>query len=199
MCFRVWGFCHKWSLNSSANLARFSRHTVIRDWKTWILYGCMRRSVRSMRHAVEGDTSFSEANCRTDFRAGDEATLAWMVPTVSGMRTRGLLPPLFLPAIFPVAWNCSINVFTVFLAGASLHLYWFLNRRWTVTIEFVCRNIPQFEFSALSLVVESFWVTSQGQVLLSMEKNTDVWQLRRYHLHRAVYFLYHVSFNQNWQ
>jgi hypothetical protein len=140
MCFRVWGSCHKWSPNSSANLARFSRHTVVRDWKTWILYGCMRRSVQSIRHAVEGDTLFSEANCRTDFHAGDEATLTWMVPTVSGMRTRGLLPPLFLPAIFPVAWNCSINVFTVFLAGASLHLYWFLNRRWTVTIEFVCRN-----------------------------------------------------------
>jgi len=93
-----------------------------------------------MRHAVEGDTSFSEANCRTDFRAGDEATLAWIVPTVWGARTRGLFPPLFLPAIFPVARNCSTDVFIVFLAGASLHLYWFLNRRWTVTIEFVCRN-----------------------------------------------------------
>jgi len=63
-----------------------------------------------------------------------------MVPTVSGVRTCGLVPPLFLPAIFPVAWNCSTNVFTIFLAGASLHLYWFLSRRWTVTIEFVCRN-----------------------------------------------------------
>jgi len=140
MCSRVRGFCCKWSPNSSANLVLFSRHTVVRDWKTWILYGCMRRSIRSIRHAVEGDTSFSEANCRTDFCAGDEATLAWMVPTVSGVRTRGLLPPLFLPVIFPVARNCSTNVFTVFLAGASLHLYWFLNRRWTGTIEFVCRN-----------------------------------------------------------
>jgi hypothetical protein len=93
-----------------------------------------------MSHAVEGDTSFSEANCHKDFRAGDEATLARMVPTVSGVRRRGLLLPLFLPATFPVARNCSTNVFTVFLAGASLHLYWFLNRRWTLTIEFVCRN-----------------------------------------------------------
>jgi hypothetical protein len=92
-----------------------------------------------MRHAVEGDTSFSAANRRTDFRVGDEATLARMVPTVSGVRTRGLLPPLFLPVTFPVARNCS-TVFTVFLAGASLHLYWFLNRRWTVKIEVVCRN-----------------------------------------------------------
>ena len=122
------------------DLFRFSLHTVVRNWKTWILYGCMRRSVRSMRHAVEGDTSFSAANCRTDFRVGHEATLARMVPTLSGVRTRGLLPPPFLPVTFPVERNCSTNVFTIFLAGASLHLYWFLNRRWTVTIEFVCKN-----------------------------------------------------------
>jgi len=140
MCCRVWAFCRKWSQNSSANLVRFSRHTIVRDWKTWILYGCMRRSIRSMHHAVEGNTSFSEANCRTDFQAGDEATRAWMVPAVSGVQTRGLLLPLFLPAIFPVVQNCSTNVFTVFLAGASLHLYWFLNQRWTATIEFVCKN-----------------------------------------------------------
>ena len=102
----------------------------------------MRRSVRSMLYAVEGGTSFSAANCRTDFHAGDEATLARMVPTVSGVRTRGLLPPLSLPVTFPVALNCSINVFTVILAGASLHLhlYWVFNRRWTVKIEFVCRK-----------------------------------------------------------
>jgi hypothetical protein len=93
-----------------------------------------------MRHAVEGDTSFSATNCRTDFRVRDEATLARMVPTVLGVRTHGLLPPLFLPVTFPVARNCYSNLFTVFLAGASLHSYWFLNRRWTVTIEFVCRN-----------------------------------------------------------
>jgi hypothetical protein len=31
-------------------------------------------------------------------------------------------------------------------------------------------NIPQFKFSALSLVAEPFWMTSQGQVLLSTEK-----------------------------
>jgi hypothetical protein len=96
----------------------------------------MRRSVRSMRHAVEGDTSFSVANCRTDFRVGDEAPLARMVPTMSGVRSRGLL----LPVTFPVARNCSTYVFTVFLAGAYLHLYWILNRRWTVTIKFVSRN-----------------------------------------------------------
>jgi len=100
----------------------------------------MRRSVRSTRHAVEGDTSLSAANCRTDFRVRDEATLARMIPRVSGVRTRGLLPPLSLPVTFPVARNCSTYVFTVFIAGAPLHLYWLLNRRWTVTIEFVCRN-----------------------------------------------------------
>jgi hypothetical protein len=69
-----------------------------------------------MRHAVEGDISFSAANCSKDFRVGDEATLARMVPTLSGMRTRGLLPPLLLPVTFPVARHCSSNVFTVFLA-----------------------------------------------------------------------------------
>jgi hypothetical protein len=31
-------------------------------------------------------------------------------------------------------------------------------------------TISQFEFSALSLVAEPFWMTSQGQVLPSMEK-----------------------------
>jgi len=93
-----------------------------------------------MRHALEGDTSFSMVDCRTDFCVRDEDTLARMVPTVSGVRTRGLLPPLFLPVTFPDARNCSTDVFTVFLPGASLHLYWFLNRRWTVTIEFVFRN-----------------------------------------------------------
>jgi len=64
-----------------------------------------------------------------------------MVPAVSGVQTRGLLPPLFLPVTFPVARNCSTTVFTVFLAGTSLQLYWFLNQRWTVTVEFVCRNL----------------------------------------------------------
>jgi len=71
--------------------------------------------------------------------AQTSVTLARMVPRVTGVRTCGLLPSLFLPVTFPVARNCS-TVFTVFVAGASLHLYWFLNRRWTVTIEFVCRN-----------------------------------------------------------
>ena len=100
----------------------------------------MRRSVRSMRHAVEGDTSFSASNFRTDFRVDDDASLARIVPAVLGVRTRGLLPPLFLPVTFPFSRNCSINFFSVFLAGASLHLYRCLNRRWTVTIESVCRN-----------------------------------------------------------
>jgi len=72
-------------------------------------------------------------------KCGDEATLAQMVLTVLGVRIRGLLPPLFSPVTFPVARNCSTDVFTVFL-GVSLHLYWFLNRRWTVTIGFVWRN-----------------------------------------------------------
>jgi len=157
----------------------------------------MRRSVRSTRHAVEGDTSFSAVNCRTDFHVGDEATLARMAPAVSGVRTRGLLPPLFLPVTLLVARNSSTNVFTVFLAGASLHLYRFLNRRWTVTVEFVCRN-----HSTIGVFCS---VVSGGAILnyvtaasvAKYGKSAYVWRLRRYHFHRAVYFLYRVSFNQN--
>jgi len=63
-----------------------------------------------------------------------------MVPTVSDTQTRGLLLPLFLPVTFPVARNSYTSVSTVFLAGASLLLYWSLNWRWTLKIEFVCRN-----------------------------------------------------------
>jgi hypothetical protein len=48
------------------------------------------------------------------------------------------------------------------------------------------------------LVVEPFWMTSRASVA-KYGKNTNVCWLRRYHLHRAVYFLYPVSFNQNWQ
>ena len=139
-------------------------------WKTWILYGCIRRSVRSMRYAVEGDTSFSAANCRTDFRVGDEATFARMVPAVSAVRTRGLLPPLFLPVTLPVARNCSTNVFTVFLAGASLHLYWFLNRRWTVTIEFLCRNHCTIRVFCSVVSGGAILNDVTAQVLPSMEK-----------------------------
>jgi hypothetical protein len=150
-----------------------------------------------MRHAVEGDTSFYAANCCTVFRVGDEATLARIVPTVSGVQTRGLLPPLFLPVTFPVARKCSTIVFTVFLAGASLHLYWFLTRHWTMTIEFVCRN-----HSTIRVFCS---VVSGGAILNDVTvasvakygKNTNVWRLRCYHLHQAVYFLYRVSFNQN--
>jgi hypothetical protein len=200
MCSRVWGLCCKWSPNSIANLIRFSRHTIVRDWKTWILYGCMRKSVRSMLHAVEGDTSFSEANCCTDFRAGDEATLAWMVPAVSGVRTRGLLPPLFLPAIFPVARNCS-TVFTVFFAGASLHSYWFLNWRWTVTFEFVCRNHSTIRVFCSVVSCGAILNDVTGASVAKYGKNTNVWRLRRYHLHRAVYFILYrlTKIDSNWQ
>ena len=45
VCYRLWAFCCKWSPNSSVNLVHFSRHIFVRDWKTWLLYGCMRRSV----------------------------------------------------------------------------------------------------------------------------------------------------------
>ena len=130
----------------------------------------MRKSVRSMRHATEGDTSFSAANCRTDFYVGDEATLARMVPTVSGVRTRGLLPPLFLPVTFPVSRNCSTNVIIVFLAVASLHLSGFWTGAGLWQSNLFAETIPQFEVSALSLVTEPSWMTSQRQVLPSMEK-----------------------------
>ena len=199
MCSRVWGFCCKWSPNSSANLVRFSWHTVVRDWKTWILYGCMCRSVQSMRHAVKGNTSFSKANCHTDFRAGDEATLAWIVPTVSGVRTRGLLPPLFLPATFPVVRNCSTNIFTAILASASLHLYWFLNQHWTVTIKFVCRNHSIIQVFCSVISCRAILNDVTGASVAKYGRNSNVWRLRRYHLHRAVYFLYPVLFKQNWQ
>ena len=150
----------------------------------------MRRSVRSIRHAVEGDTSFSAANCRTDFRSGDEATLARMVPTVSGLRTRGLLPPLFLPV---TARNCSTNVFIVFLSGVSLHLYLSLNRRWPVTLEFVCRN-----HSTVRVLCS---VVSGGAILNDFTaasfarygKYTNVRRLRRCLLHRTVYFIVYRS------
>jgi hypothetical protein len=39
-----------------------------------------------------------------------------MIPTVLGVRTHGLLLPLFLPVTFLVVRNYSTNVFTVFLA-----------------------------------------------------------------------------------
>jgi hypothetical protein len=109
-----------------------------------------------MRHAVEGDTSLSAAKCRADFRVGEEATLVRMVPTMSGVRTRGLLLPLFLPVTFPVARNCTTDVFTVFLAGASLHLYCFLTGAGLRQSNLFAETIPQFEFSALSLVAELF-------------------------------------------
>jgi hypothetical protein len=56
---------------------------------------CMDACVDRLLHAVQGDTSFSAAICRTDFRVGDKATLSRMVPTVSGVRTRRLLPSLY--------------------------------------------------------------------------------------------------------
>lgn len=36
--------------------------------------------------------------------------------------------------------TCFTNIFTVFLASASLCLYWFLRLCWTVTMKYVCRN-----------------------------------------------------------
>ena len=106
---------------------------------------------------------------------------------------RVLLPPLFLPAIFPFARNCSTNIFTVFLVGASLHLYWFLNRRWTVTIEFVCRNHSTIRVLCSVVRCGAILIDVIGASVAKYGKSTNVWQLRRYHLHRAVYFLYHVS------
>lgn len=99
----------------------FLRLAVVRHRKTWILYGCMRRLARSTGHAVE-------ANCGTDFPVGNETTLARMFPTVSGVRTRDLLSPLFLPVTFLLSRNCVYQIFTVFLAGTSLLVLpcWFL-------------------------------------------------------------------------
>ena len=142
----------------------------------------MRRSFRSMRHAVEGDTLFSAANCRTDFRLGDETTLARMVPTVSGVPTHGLLLPLFLSVTYPVVQNSSTNVFTVFCAGVSLHLYWLFNRRWIVTIEFVCRNHSTIRVFCSVVSGGAILNDFTGASVAKYRKNTNVRRLRRYHL-----------------
>ena len=145
--------------------------------------------------------SFCAANCRTDFRVGDQATLTRMVPTVSGVRARGLLAPAsFLARHIP---SCAkllhqrLPHIPLLVLPFTCTGFWTGAGLWQSNL--FAETIPQFEFSALSLVAQLFWMTSQGQVLPSMEKNTNVWRLRRYHLHRAVYFLYRVSFNPNWQ
>ena len=100
---------------------------------------------------------------------------------------------LFSCLSFSVARNCSTNIFTVFLAGASLHLYWFLNQHWTVTIEFVCRNHSAIRvfFSVVSgrTILNDVTVASVAKY----GKNTNVWRLRRYHLHPAVFFIVYRS------
>jgi hypothetical protein len=151
-----------------------------------------------MRHAVEGDTSFSAANCRTDFHVEDETTLARMAPQQClACEHVPCSPPLFSPVTLPVARNCSTNVFTVFLAGTSLDLYRFLNRRWTVTVEFVCRNH--------STVRDYCSVVSGGAILNDVTAASVAKYGKKKMLtyddygasHRAVHFLYRVSFNQN--
>ena len=199
MCSRVWGFCCKWSPNSSANLVYFSRHTVVRDWKTWILYVCMRRSVRSMRRADEGDTSFSETNCRTDSvlemrpHSHEWSQQCRACEPVACSRLFSCLPYSLLRETAPP----TSSPYSLLVLPCTCTGFWTSAGLWHSNL--FAETIPQFEFSALSLVAEPFWMTSQGQVLLSMGKNINIWRLRRYHLHRAVYFLYRVSFNQNWQ
>ena len=104
-----------------------------------------------MRHAVEGDNSFSEANCRTEFRAGDEATLAGMVPTVSGVRTRWLVPAPFLACHIPSCAKLPHQRLHRIPCWCFLALVLVFDNR----ILFA-ETIPQFEFSALSLVKEQF-------------------------------------------
>ena len=112
-------------------------------------------------------------------------TFARMVPTVSGVPTRGFLPPLFCLSHFPVAWNCS-TVFTVFLDGASLHLYWFLKKRWIVTVEFICKN--HYTIWVFCSVVNGGAILNDVTAVSVAKygKNTNVWRLRRYHLHRRL-------------
>ena len=170
MCSRVCGFCCKWSPNSSANLVRFSRHTVARDCKTWILYGCMRRSVQSMRHAVQGDASFSVANCRIDSvlemrphshewsqqcPACEHVACSHLFSCLPYSQLRQTAPPASSPySLLVLPCTC-----TGFWTGA-----------WLWQSNLFAETIPQFEFSALSLVAEPFWMTSRGQVLPYMEK-----------------------------
>ena len=163
-------FCCKWSPNSFANHVRFSRHTTVRDWKTWIFYGCKRRSVRSIRHVVEGNTSFSAANCRTDFvlemrphshewsqhcRAGEHVAISPVFSCLSHSQLRETAPPPS-SAYFLLVLPC---ICTGFRTGAGL---------WQSNL--FAETIPQFEFSAVLLVAEPFWMTSQRQVLPSVEK-----------------------------
>ena len=121
-------------------------------------------------------------------------------PNSVGRANTWLAPASSLACHFPSCAKLLHTVFTVLLAGSSLHLYWFLNRGCSVTIEFVCRN-----HSTIRVFCS---VVSGGAILNDVTaasvakygKNTDVWRLRRYHLHRALYFIVYRSnkIDSNW-
>jgi hypothetical protein len=121
-------------------LSAFLGHTAVRDWKTWILYGCVCRSVWGMRHAVEGDTSFSAANCRTDFPCWRWGHARTNGPNSVGRASTWLAPASFLACYVPSRTRLLHQRLHHIPCWCFLALVLVLNRRWTVTIEFVCRN-----------------------------------------------------------
>ena len=167
MCSRLWGFCCKWSPDSSTDLVRFSWHTFLRDWKTWILYGCMRRSVRSMRHAFGGDTSFSATQPSVlemrphshewsqQCRVCKHVACFRLFSCLSHSQLRETAPPPSSP-------------YSLLVLPCSCTGFWTSAGLWQSNL--FAETFPQFEFSALLLVAEPFWMTSQRQMLLSMEK-----------------------------
>ena len=131
-------------------------------------------------------------------RVGDEATLARMVPTVSGVRTRGLFLPLFLPVTFPVAeTDPPSSSYSLLVLPCICTVFWTGAGLWQSNL--FAENIPQIEFSvlvsggAILNDVTAASVTKYG-------KNTNVWRLRRCHLHPAVYFIVYRStkIDSNW-
>jgi len=166
---RVWGFCCQWSSNSFPNPVRFSGHAVVRDWKTWILYRCMCRLVRSMHHAVGGDTSFSAAVAQTSVLEMRPHSLEWfqqcqvckhvacsrVFSCLSHSQLHETAPPMSSPySLLVLPCTC-----TGFWIGTGL---------WQSNL--FAETIPQLKISALSLVAEPFWMTSRWHVLPSMEK-----------------------------
>jgi hypothetical protein len=88
-----------------------------------------------MRHAVESDTSFYMANCRTD------SVLERRPYSHEWFHQCQACEHLACSRLFSCRQHSQLLETTPPTSSRySLHLYWFLNRRWTVTIEFVCRN-----------------------------------------------------------
>jgi len=133
------------------------------------LSGCRRRSVRSMHHAVEGNTPFSAAVTQTSLFEMRPHTHEWS----QQCRTRKhvacsclfscLSHSQLRETATPVSPLYSLLVLPCYCTGL-----WIGAGLWKSNL--FAETIPQFEFSAVSLVAEPFWMMSQRQVLPSMEK-----------------------------